>query len=177
MWMVHDTPFSIRRLTWCIRDSSQRRRKIASGWRKRRWESRASARPLPALGFISTNVCCTTSWEWWGKSSCCSELRLNDEEELHCSSRFSLGQGEGDQRVAELFFGDFRVAAGGDDEVLLAGGAQAISHRRSVTAGGQLCLPQFLARFDVEAAKETVRGTGDEDEAARGHDGSAEADR
>lgn len=31
------------------------------------------------------------------------------------------GQGEGEEGVAELFFGDFGMTAGGDDQVLLAG--------------------------------------------------------
>lgn len=40
--------------------------------------------------------------------------------------RLRLREGEGDEGVSEFFFGEFRMAARGDDQVLLAGGTEAI---------------------------------------------------
>src|SRR5215472_364358 len=68
------------------------------------------------------------------------------------------------------------MAAGRDDEILFVGGRRTVSHRRSVAAGGKLCFPQLLPGIGVEAAKETIRRTGDENKPAGSDDGSAEAD-
>src|SRR5437763_16370075 len=89
----------------------------------------------------------------------------------------ALRQGEGDERIAEFFFGDFGMAAGGHDEILLAGGADAIRHGRGVAAHRKLGLPQLLAGLDVEGAEKAVGRAGDEDESTRRDDGSAETDK
>lgn len=61
------------------------------------------------------------------------EVRAQDAPKLaigarHLSPgrRLRLREGEGDQGVSEFFFGEFRMAARGDDQVLLAGGTEAI---------------------------------------------------
>src|SRR5215831_1867650 len=59
--------------------------------------------------------------------------------------RSRLGQRESDEGIAEFFFGDFGMAAGGDDYVLLAIDGHPISHRRGIGARRQLGLPQFFA--------------------------------
>src|SRR5215467_567791 len=69
------------------------------------------------------------------------------------------------------------MAPGSDHKVLLAGGAQAIGHRRGVAAGRELGFPQLLAGFDVEATQETVGGTGDEYNSGSGDNRPAHADR
>src|SRR5437660_1457218 len=87
-----------------------------------------------------------------------------------------LGQREGDYGVAKLFFRNFGMAAGGDDQILLPGGTQAVSHRCGVAACGKLGFPQLLAGFDVKTAENAIGGAGDENDSARGDDGPAEAD-
>src|SRR5258708_6129659 len=85
----------------------------------------------------------------------------------------ALRKGERDEGVAERFFGDFGVAAGSDDDELFSGGG-AVGHGSGVAAGGELGFPQFFAGVGMEDAQERIEGSGDEDESARGCDGTAE---
>src|SRR5579864_6649408 len=82
-----------------------------------------------------------------------------------------LRQREGDGGVTE-FCAQPVVAAGRDDDELSP--ACDIAHRRRLAPGRQGRLPQFLAGRGVEGAQLVVRRRGDEYEAARGHDRSAE---
>src|SRR5437667_22802 len=58
------------------------------------------------------------------------------------------------------------MAAGSDDDILLAGGAEAIGHRCGVTAGGKRDLPQLFSGFGVETAEKAIRRASDEDQTA-----------
>ena len=57
------------------------------------------------------------------------------------------------------------MAAGHDDEVLLAG--DVIDHRGGLAAGGQRIGPQGLAGLHVNGTELVVGGGGDKDEPAR----------
>src|SRR5260370_38304907 len=68
------------------------------------------------------------------------------------------------------------MAAGGDDEILLPGGAHAIGHGGGVATGGEWGFPQLFAGFDVKGTEEAIGGARDENNSAGGDDGPAEAD-
>src|SRR5690348_3223314 len=87
-----------------------------------------------------------------------------------------LRQGEGDERVALFFFGNFGVAACGDHEILLAARGELISHWRRVCSCGQFRFPQFLAAFQIKGTKESIDCAGDKDKTSGGDNGSSQTD-
>src|SRR6266568_1706950 len=87
------------------------------------------------------------------------------------------GQREGDKRVAQGLFCDFRMAASGDHHVLFAVRAELVGHRCGVATSWKLRLPQLLACFHIEGTKVGIEGAGDENQSSRTGDGATQADR
>src|ERR1700730_15996269 len=81
------------------------------------------------------------------------------------------------QHVAEFLFSDLWMPSRSNHEILLSTRSQLVRHWSGVCAGWQLCFPQLFAGFDVEAADVGIGRTGDEHDAARGDNWSAETDR
>src|SRR4029077_18873728 len=91
---------------------------------------------------------------------------------ISCSK--ALGQGES-KNVVALLGAKLTVAAGGDDQILLAFKAEC--HRCGLAAGRELEFPELFAGFGVKGAQVIVHCGGGENEAACGDDGAAESDR
>src|SRR5688572_6330635 len=91
---------------------------------------------------------------------------------LHLWHTKHLWKREGDERIPAL--GPlFPPAAGGDQDVLFAAGH--VGAGGGVAAGGEFGAPEELAGFGVEGVEHFVLGAADEDQAAAGDDGAAEA--
>src|SRR5882757_9021458 len=70
---------------------------------------------------------------------------------------------------------ELAVAAGGDDQVLLA--IEGVGHRGGLAACGKLVPPELLAGLRVEGPQEGIHGRGREHESACRYHGSSETDR
>lgn len=92
------------------------------------------------------------------------------------SSFLNSRQGERDQRIALLFFSHLRVTACRDHNVLLAAG-QAIRHGRGVRACRQIGAPEFFSAVSIEGAKVRIDRAGNENQPARRHNRSSQAQR